>query len=253
MICPTSLLQPQHPREQGRRCTSATARSIACRSGRRRSAGRWSGASTVTTTRSAVVRARRSSASITATADQLGWRRLSRNIKFRNSRAAPRVTDERRHEQGLGLGIGFGSEALSAQPSTWSRRVLAGASRESGRPCLPGASTTKFRRRFEAEHRSSAATFLKLMARPARADGVTACTKQPAGEDRPVREAARGADTGEQPLFYASRWRRRRRTGWSSRATRTPTKIEGNRCKRAASEHRRSSRRRRFEASTTRS
>ena len=46
-------------------------------------------------------------------------------------------------------------------------------------------------------------TFLKLMGASLALAGVTACTRQPAGENRPVREAARRLIPGK-PLFYAT-------------------------------------------------
>ena len=228
------LLQPQHPREQGRRLrdlprprrpdAAHVAGSSRCR---------WSGASTATATRSATcARARRSSTcDCEPPADQaeLG-RELVAGVRHSEAaRAARRATDERRPRRtGPRLTdlVSRTSAPIRATPRRRSTdrafwRSLEELADDAGVPA--SACTTSSRRRSRRSPSRSARRDVP------EADGRVAgagrrrrpARSQPAETDRPVRAAARGARSRASRSSSPRRCRSAAsRPGCSSRATR---------------------------------
>ena len=127
-----------------------------------------------------------------------GW---SRSTRFRSSRAARRVTDERRHATRSADSTRSRPARRRARP-----RVLA-QPRGAGR--RPGVSRSILHHEFPQQAAAidrpgrRAATFLKLMGASLALAGVTACTRQPAEKIVPYVRQPEELIPGK-PLFYAT-------------------------------------------------
>ena len=244
------LLQPQHPREQGRRLHDLPRprRPDAADAGRRTRC-RWSGASTATATRSSYVRPR-------SEVFTMGYQPAGAAVGARPaagegvqhseaSRAARRATDD----------------PLMSDTHTTSRR-FAPARRHRGREYWRSldelAETPEFQEFLHREFPQNASEwldpvgrrgFLKLMGASLALAGVTACTRQPAEKIVPYVRQPEELVPGK-PLFYATAMTARRRRAsacWSratkggrprSRATRSPGEPRRDRRLRAGGDSR---------------